>query len=50
VICLPYYLRFLTLFVVFVGGWLGYAVAGASFSDGLFSLDIYGSSSFAGSM
>jgi NADH-ubiquinone oxidoreductase chain 5 len=28
VICLPYYLRFLTLFVVFVGGWLGYEAAG----------------------
>jgi hypothetical protein len=23
VICLPYYLRFLTLFVVILGGWLG---------------------------
>nr|YP_009351047.1 NADH dehydrogenase subunit 5 [Spinitermes trispinosus]AQP28435.1 NADH dehydrogenase subunit 5 [Spinitermes trispinosus] len=50
VICLPYYLSFFTLFVVFVGGWLGYAVAGTSFSDGLFSLEMYGSSSFAGSM
>jgi hypothetical protein len=27
-ICLPYYLRFLTLFVVFLGCWLGYEVAG----------------------
>nr|WNL54505.1 NADH dehydrogenase subunit 5 [Amitermes snyderi] len=50
VICLPYYLSFLTLFVVFVGGWLGYEVAGFSFSDNLFSMYFYGSSSFAGSM
>jgi NADH-ubiquinone oxidoreductase chain 5 len=50
VICLPYYLRFLTLFVVFVGGWVGYEVAGFSFSDGLFSVNIYGASSFVGSI
>nr|URH16691.1 NADH dehydrogenase subunit 5 [Cavitermes tuberosus] len=50
VICLPYYLKFLTLFVVFVGGWLGYEVAALSFSDDLFSVNMYGSSSFAGSM
>jgi hypothetical protein len=50
VICLPYYLSFLTLFVVFVGGWFGYEVAGFYFSDGLFSVNIYGASSFAGSM
>nr|YP_006504007.1 NADH dehydrogenase subunit 5 [Drepanotermes sp. SLC-2012]AFM92507.1 NADH dehydrogenase subunit 5 [Drepanotermes sp. SLC-2012] len=50
VICLPYYLSFLTLFVIFVGGWLGYEVAGFSFSDGLYSMYFYGSSSFSGSM
>nr|QZK21929.1 NADH dehydrogenase subunit 5 [Amitermes sp. QLD_087] len=50
VICLPYYLSFLTLFVVFVGGWLGYEMAGFSFSDGLYSMYFYGSSSFSGSM
>nr|YP_009350670.1 NADH dehydrogenase subunit 5 [Amitermes meridionalis]AQP27583.1 NADH dehydrogenase subunit 5 [Amitermes meridionalis] len=50
VICLPYYLSFLTLFVVFVGGWLGYEMAGFSFSDGLYSLYFYGPSSFSGSM
>jgi NADH-ubiquinone oxidoreductase chain 5 len=50
VICLPYYLRFLTIFVVFVGGWLGYEATGFSFSDDLFSVNIYGASSFAGSM
>nr|URH17028.1 NADH dehydrogenase subunit 5 [Pericapritermes sp. H SH-2022a] len=50
VICLPYYLSFLTLFVVFLGGWLGYEVAGFTFGDNLFSTRLYGFSSFAGSM
>nr|QXI86611.1 NADH dehydrogenase subunit 5 [Allognathotermes hypogeus]QXT44187.1 NADH dehydrogenase subunit 5 [Allognathotermes hypogeus] len=50
VICLPYYLSFLTLFVLFVGGWLGYEVSGVSFGDSLFSLRWYVASSFAGSM
>jgi NADH-ubiquinone oxidoreductase chain 5 len=49
-ICLPYYLKFLTLFVVFLGGWLGYEVAGFAFSDKLFSMHLYGASSFVGSM
>jgi hypothetical protein len=47
---LPYYLRFLTLFVVFLGGWLGYVIAGFVFSDNLFSIHFYGISSFYGSM
>nr|WNL53881.1 NADH dehydrogenase subunit 5 [Microtermes sp.] len=50
VICLPYYLSFLTLLVVFLGGWIGYEVAGFAFGDVLFSMGWYGSSSFAGSM
>nr|AIY61952.1 NADH dehydrogenase subunit 5 [Caetetermes taquarussu] len=49
-ICLPYYLKFLTLFVVFLGGWLGYEMAGFIFGDGLFSICLYGVSSFSGSM
>nr|QXT44304.1 NADH dehydrogenase subunit 5 [Anenteotermes polyscolus] len=49
-ICLPYYLKFLTLFVLFVGGWLGYGMAGFSFSDNLFSMNLYGATSFSGSM
>lgn len=49
-ICLPYYLRFLTLFVVFLGGWLGYVIAGFVFSDNLFSMHFYRISSFSGSM
>ena len=46
---LPYYLRFLTLLVVFIGGWIGYEVAGFVFGDTLFSMCLY-SSSYAGSM
>nr|YP_009350852.1 NADH dehydrogenase subunit 5 [Ophiotermes grandilabius]AQP27945.1 NADH dehydrogenase subunit 5 [Ophiotermes grandilabius] len=50
VICLPYYLSFLTLFVVFLGGWFGYEMAGFAFGDGLFSVRLYNVSSFSGSM
>jgi NADH-ubiquinone oxidoreductase chain 5 len=46
IICLPYYLRFFTVLVVVVGGWLGYGLAGSDFGDGLFSISYYGSSSF----
>jgi hypothetical protein len=49
-ICLPYYLKFLTLFVVFIGGWFGYEIAGFAFSDNLFSVRLYGASSLAGSV
>jgi hypothetical protein len=49
-ICLPYYLRFFTLLVLFIGGWVGYEMAGFAFSDGLFSMHLYSVSSFAGSM
>jgi hypothetical protein len=40
-ICLPYYLKLLTLFVLFVGGWPGYEMAGFAFSDNLFTLRLY---------
>nr|AQP28268.1 NADH dehydrogenase subunit 5 [Anoplotermes group sp. Q TB-2017] len=49
-VCLPYYLSFLTLFVLFLGGWIGYEVAGFSFGDSLFSMRLYLISSFSGSM
>nr|YP_009351385.1 NADH dehydrogenase subunit 5 [Nasutitermes latifrons]AQP29434.1 NADH dehydrogenase subunit 5 [Nasutitermes latifrons] len=49
-ICLPYYLKFLTMFVVFLGGWLGYEIAGFVFGDSLFSAYLYNVSSFSGSM
>ena len=50
IICLPYYLKFLTLLVLLLGGWLGYEIAGFSFSDNLFSMHLYTVSSFAGSI
>nr|YP_009250500.1 NADH dehydrogenase subunit 5 [Coptotermes michaelseni]AMX22751.1 NADH dehydrogenase subunit 5 [Coptotermes michaelseni] len=50
VICLPYYLSFLTFFVVLLGGWLGYEISGFNFGDYLFSVYYYGVSSFSGSM
>jgi NADH-ubiquinone oxidoreductase chain 5 len=50
VICSPYYLKFLTLFVVFMGGWLGYEIFGCVFGDNLFYTRLYGASSCAGSM
>jgi len=50
VICLPYYLKFLTLFVIFLGGWLGYIIAGFAFGDNLISINLYKTSSFVGSM
>jgi NADH-ubiquinone oxidoreductase chain 5 len=49
-ICLPYYLRMLTLFVLFLGGWLGYEIASFAFGDNLFSARLNVASSFAGSM
>nr|YP_006503955.1 NADH dehydrogenase subunit 5 [Coptotermes lacteus]AFM92455.1 NADH dehydrogenase subunit 5 [Coptotermes lacteus] len=50
IVCLPYYLSFLTFFVVLLGGWLGYEISSFSFSDYLFSIYYYGVSSFSGSM
>jgi hypothetical protein len=50
VICLPHYLRFRTLFVVFLGSWFGYEIAGFVFCVKLFSIYMYGAPSFAGSM
>nr|YP_009350488.1 NADH dehydrogenase subunit 5 [Orientotermes emersoni]AQP27186.1 NADH dehydrogenase subunit 5 [Orientotermes emersoni] len=49
-ICLPYYLKFLTLFVVFLGGWIGYEMAKFSLGDNLFSIYLYDLVSFSGSM
>nr|QXT44330.1 NADH dehydrogenase subunit 5 [Hoplognathotermes subterraneus] len=49
-VCLPYYLKFLTLFVLFMGGWLGYEVSSFTFGDSLFSIHWYSASSFSGSM
>nr|YP_009104741.1 NADH dehydrogenase subunit 5 [Macrotermes natalensis]AIT76165.1 NADH dehydrogenase subunit 5 [Macrotermes natalensis] len=50
VICLPYYLSFLTLLVIILGGWVGYVLAGFVFGDDLFSVFFYSTTSFSGSM
>nr|YP_009128250.1 NADH dehydrogenase subunit 5 [Reticulitermes aculabialis]AJO61986.1 NADH dehydrogenase subunit 5 [Reticulitermes aculabialis] len=50
VICLPYYLKFLTFFFVGLGGFIGYEMAGFNFGDYLLSMCYYRVSSFSGSM
>nr|YP_001256894.1 NADH dehydrogenase subunit 5 [Reticulitermes flavipes]ABN10425.1 NADH dehydrogenase subunit 5 [Reticulitermes flavipes] len=50
VICLPYYLSFLTFFFVSLGGFIGYEMAGFNFGDYLLSMYYYKVSSFSGSM
>nr|YP_009711357.1 NADH dehydrogenase subunit 5 [Reticulitermes tibialis]QGA46873.1 NADH dehydrogenase subunit 5 [Reticulitermes tibialis] len=50
VICLPYYLSFLTLFFISLGGLIGYEMAGFSLGDYLLSVHYYKVSSFSGSM
>nr|QOL00563.1 NADH dehydrogenase subunit 5 [Choroedocus violaceipes] len=49
-ISLPYYLKFLTIFVVVLGSYLGYLISSFNFSDELFSLKMLSSVSFIGSM
>nr|URX54494.1 NADH dehydrogenase subunit 5 [Glyptotermes sp. 18 AB-2022a] len=49
-ICLPFYLSFLTIFVCLLGGWIGYSLSSASAGDSLISLNFYDASSFSGSM
>nr|QID03467.1 NADH dehydrogenase subunit 5 [Choroedocus capensis] len=49
-ISLPYYLKFLTIFVVVLGSYLGYLISSVGFSDELFSLKMLSSVSFIGSM
>jgi len=47
---IAYYLKFLTLFVVFIGGWLGYEIDRFVLGDKLFSVFFYNASSFSCSM
>nr|WSP02128.1 NADH dehydrogenase subunit 5 [Gesonula punctifrons] len=49
-IVLPYYLKFLTLFVVLLGSYLGYVVSDFNFSYSLFSMNLLSFFSFLGSM
>nr|YP_010826792.1 NADH dehydrogenase subunit 5 [Porotermes planiceps]UYX57309.1 NADH dehydrogenase subunit 5 [Porotermes planiceps]WHM51960.1 NADH dehydrogenase subunit 5 [Porotermes planiceps] len=49
-ICLPFYMSGLVLFVSLFGGWLGYLLSHSYLGDLLMSFRFYGLSSFAGSM
>lgn len=49
-IVLPYYLKFLTIFVIILGSYLGYYIFNANFSHDLFSLSILSFIRFSGSM
>nr|YP_009092250.1 NADH dehydrogenase subunit 5 [Ceracris versicolor]AHV78322.1 NADH dehydrogenase subunit 5 [Ceracris versicolor] len=49
-ITLPYYLKFLTIFVVLLGSYLGYFVSHVNFSYDLFSFKFLSFVSYAGSM
>nr|YP_002117517.1 NADH dehydrogenase subunit 5 [Megaulacobothrus chinensis]ABW16881.1 NADH dehydrogenase subunit 5 [Megaulacobothrus chinensis] len=49
-IVLPYYLSLLTIFVVFLGAYLGYYLSNINFSYDLFSLNFLPFVSFSGSM
>nr|URX54013.1 NADH dehydrogenase subunit 5 [Glyptotermes sp. 14 AB-2022a] len=49
-ICLPYYLKFLTITVSLLGGWMGYELSKVDLGSSLTSMLFYNSSSFFGSM
>nr|YP_006503903.1 NADH dehydrogenase subunit 5 [Porotermes adamsoni]AFM92403.1 NADH dehydrogenase subunit 5 [Porotermes adamsoni] len=49
-ICLPFYMKGLVLFVSLLGGWLGYLLSHSYLGCFLMSLRFYGLSSFSGSM
>nr|WES82316.1 NADH dehydrogenase subunit 5 [Glyptotermes angustus] len=49
-VCLSFYLKFLTIFVSLLGGWIGYELAKINLSGSLISLHFYNSSFFSGSM
>nr|QOL00511.1 NADH dehydrogenase subunit 5 [Aiolopus thalassinus tamulus] len=50
IIILPWYLKFLTLFVVILGSYFGYIISNVEFSYDLFSLKFLSFVSFVGSM
>nr|URX52819.1 NADH dehydrogenase subunit 5 [Cryptotermes chacoensis] len=49
-ICLPFYLKFLVIFVSLLGGWMGYEFSKSNLGDSLISLFFYKSVVFSGSM
>nr|WHM51635.1 NADH dehydrogenase subunit 5 [Comatermes perfectus] len=49
-ICLPFYLSLLAIFVSLLGGWFGYELSKFNFGSSLVSMIFYSSSTFSGSM
>nr|URX54442.1 NADH dehydrogenase subunit 5 [Cryptotermes penaoru] len=49
-ICVPFYLKFLAIFVSLLGGWIGYELSSFSLGDSLISLSYYKFVMFSGSM
>nr|AJD76920.1 NADH dehydrogenase subunit 5 [Spathosternum prasiniferum sinense] len=49
-VVLPYYLKYLTIFVVLLGSYIGYLVSNLDSSQGLYSLSMFSFFSFSGSM
>nr|URX53053.1 NADH dehydrogenase subunit 5 [Glyptotermes sp. 10 AB-2022a] len=49
-VCLPFYLKFLTIFVSLLGGWVGYEFSSISLSSSLVTQHFYTTSFFSGSM
>jgi NADH-ubiquinone oxidoreductase chain 5 len=49
-VCLPFYLRFLTIFVSVLGGWVGYELSKFNLGGSLVSLNFYRPVVFSGSM
>lgn len=50
VVCLPFYLKFLTIFVSLLGGWVGYELSKFNLGDSLISFFCYRCAVFSGSM
>nr|AIY62160.1 NADH dehydrogenase subunit 5 [Glyptotermes sp. B TB-2014] len=49
-VCLPFYLKLLAVFVSLAGGWIGYELSGVNLGGSLISLFFYNASFFSGSM
>jgi NADH-ubiquinone oxidoreductase chain 5 len=50
IICLPFYLKILVIFVSLIGGWVGYEFSRVNLRSSLISLFFYNTSSFSGSI
>nr|URX53675.1 NADH dehydrogenase subunit 5 [Postelectrotermes sp. 1 AB-2022a]URX53740.1 NADH dehydrogenase subunit 5 [Postelectrotermes sp. 1 AB-2022a] len=49
-VCLPFYLKFLVIFVSLLGGWIGYELSKLNLGGSLISMSFYSYSVFSGSM